>query len=142
MIAVGQTDAFLAKLDGNGAHLWSKRFGDASYQIGKSVAVSTAGEIALVGMFDGTIDLGDGQLVGAGGKDAFLGRFSASGAHLWSKRFGGGGDQSPCGVTIDGSGSVVVLGDFDGTIDLGGGPLSGDNQDLFLGKLSAAGNPL
>lgn len=67
----------------------------------------------------------------------------ACGAHLWSKRFGEGGEQRASGVAIDAAGNVVFVGAFVESMDLGGGPLfSQGEQDLFLAKFSPAGELL
>jgi hypothetical protein len=65
---------------------------------------------------------------------------AALGDHLWSDGYDAGD-----AVAVDGSGHIVVLGTFFGTIDLGGGPLSAGNflgGDLFLARFDAAGNHL
>jgi hypothetical protein len=61
--------------------------------------------------------------------------------HLLSQRFGGVIDQLGVGVAVDGSGNVVVTGEFEGTVDFGGGPLtSTGSYDIFLAKFDEAGN--
>ena len=59
-----------------------------------------------------------------------------SGAHLWSKRFGGNSDNDNVGpAVIDAEGNVVVTGHFSGTTDFGGGALtSAGLQDIFVAK--------
>jgi hypothetical protein len=44
-------------------------------------------------------------------------------------------------IAIDADGNGFVTGSFSGALDLGGGPLSGQ-QDLFLMKIDASGTPL
>ncbi len=39
-------------------HLWSKRFGAASFDRGDSVAVDSAGNVLVTGYFLGTVDFG------------------------------------------------------------------------------------
>jgi hypothetical protein len=46
-------------------------------------------------------------------------------------------------VAVDGAGNVLLTGDFDGTVDFGGGPLtSAGSDDIFVAKLDAQGNHL
>jgi hypothetical protein len=45
--------------------------------------------------------------------------------HQWSKRFGDSDFQSGQAVAMDGSGDVFVTGRLFGSVDFGGGPLSG-----------------
>jgi uncharacterized protein (AIM24 family) len=141
--ALGNKDIFLLKLDANGAHLWSSRFGDAMDQHGESVAVDGAGNVLVTGSFSGAVDFGGGTLQGLGNKDIFLLKLDANGAHLWSKSFGDSGLQDGKSIAVDGSGNVLVTGLFTGTIDFGGVPLkSAGGSDLFVAKLDANGNPL
>jgi hypothetical protein len=66
-------------------------------------------------------------------------RECAAGAHVWAKRFGDGNAQGGWAVATDGGGDVVVGGEYEGTIDFGGGSLpNATNVDGFVAKL--AGN--
>lgn len=147
LTSLGGDDIFLAKLDLNGNHLWSKRFGHVSDQRPGSgdapVASDPLGNILLTGQFKGTADFGGVPVSSSGGSDIFLAKFDPNGNHLWSKRFGDGANQSGTATATGASGDVLVTGFFDGTIDLGGGPLtSAGAADIFLAKFDANGNHL
>jgi hypothetical protein len=46
-------------------------------------------------------------------------------------------------VAFDGAGNIIVAGNFEGTMDLGGGPMtSAGASDLFVGKLDSTGKHL
>ena len=138
--SAGGQDAFLAKLDDGGMHVWSKRFGDVSYQAARAVAVDSAANTLMTGYFSGSVDFGGGPLSSTAGENIFLAKFDAGGAHAWSKRFGDGGIQTGSGVALDAAGNVVLTGDFGAQLDFGGGPLqSGGASDVFLAKLDADG---
>lgn len=63
--------------------------------------------------------------------------------HQWSKRFGDSDFQSGQAVAMDGSGDVFVTGRLFGSVDFGGGPLSGiGGADIYLAKFDAFGNHL
>src|SRR6185503_4308020 len=50
--------AFLAKLSSaDGSHIWCKNFGSMSKSQGNGLAIASNGDIALVGDFDGGLDL-------------------------------------------------------------------------------------
>ena len=70
--AVGGDDIYVAKLDGAGKYLWSRRFGDSLVQTAKSVAASKDGNVLLAGNHDGIVDFGGGPRTNTGGPDAFL----------------------------------------------------------------------
>ncbi len=137
-------DVFLAKFDTRGNHLWSQRFGDTTHdQTGQSVAIDPSGNILLAGEFTGTIDVGGGLMTSAGGTDIFLAKFSPGGEHVWSQRFGDWALQTIKAVTTDESGNVICTGEFESTVNFGGGPLTCvggmDDADIFLAKFDEAG---
>ncbi len=109
MTSAGGTDAFVAVFDKTGTHLWSKTFGDAVAQAGKSVAFGPMGEVILAGDNAGVIDLGNGPHTTAGGTDVFLASFDANGAPLWSKELGDASTQVAKSVATDSVGSIVLL---------------------------------
>jgi hypothetical protein len=126
-------DVFIAKLNSGGGHLFSNSFGDEAIQHSKALAVSTVGEIIVTGSFGGTIDFGGGPLTAESASEAFLAKFSATGDHLWSKRFG---EIFLDHVFIDGSDSTLVTGWLQGTTELGGGSLvSAGSDDVVVAKL-------
>ena len=126
-------DIFVATFDADGNHIWSRRFGDVSCcQVGSSVAADGVGDVVVTGNFAGTVDFGGGSLTSAGGSDIFVAKLDAGGSHMWSKRFGAGAGVS---VATDGLGDVVIAGEFGGTVDFGGGPLtSAGISDIFVAK--------
>ena len=69
-------DVFVAKYDGSGNHLWSKRFGDSLYEIGDSVATDASGNVVITGRFEGSVDFGGGLLTSAGYSDIFLAKYA------------------------------------------------------------------
>ncbi|MFS8067605.1 MAG: SBBP repeat-containing protein, partial [Byssovorax sp.] len=140
LASAGNKDVFVAKLDPGGAHLWSKRFGDADVQYARSVAVDSAGNVIITGNFNGTIDFGGSSFVSGGGGDIFLAKLDANGAHVWSKAFGDANVQDTTSVAVDASGNMLITGSFLGTVYFGGGPLpSLGLSDMFLAKLDADG---
>lgn len=141
LVSAGEGDVYLAKLAPDGAHLWSARYGDAAQQEGQNAVVHpTTGAIALTGNFRGTLDLGGDPLVSAGDKDVFVAVFEADGTHVWSRGFGDLASQLGEDIDFTPDGGVVVVGDYAGTIDLGGGPLvAGDISDTFVAKFTATG---
>jgi uncharacterized protein (AIM24 family) len=140
LTSAGSTDIYLAKFTTAGAHVWSKRFGDSAGQLTKSVTTDTAGNVIITGSINGTTDFGGGTLTSAGLGDAFIAKFSSTGAHVFSKRFGDSADQLATGVKVDAAGNVVFTGYYASTIDLGGGLFTTTGgADIFLAKLSPTG---
>jgi FlgD Ig-like domain len=133
LTGAGALDVYVAKLDANGAHLWSNEWGDADYQTPGSIATAPSGDVFITGSLNGTVDFGGGPLVSAGNQDVFIAQFSSVGSHKWSRSYGDAAkyQQGAC-VTADFENHVIMCGGFQGVIDFGGGPLTGNSFDAFL----------
>ncbi|WP_199693452.1 SBBP repeat-containing protein [Sorangium cellulosum] len=75
LVAAGGVDLPLIKLAPDGAHVWSKLFGDDRNQTSKAVAMLPSGETILGSDIEGGIDVGAGTLYSSGGSDVLLARF-------------------------------------------------------------------
>jgi len=138
LITAGGSDAFIAKFNGSGTHVWSKNFGDVSSQEVDALA-SVNGDVYATGTYFGTINLGGVDLPSAGLTDIFLARFSSSAAHQWSKNFGDAMSQNGVDVDADVTG-VYLLANFQGGVNFGGGTLSSaGSQDVAIARFSTAG---
>ena len=126
--------------------LWAKVLGDSGAQSATAVAVDAAGNVYVAGGVDGAIDLGGGALVSAGGTDIFVAKFSETGQHIWSERFGAGGQQLVSGLAVDATGNVTITGHYDGAFSIGGSsllvgaPFFADHPG-FVARLDATGAP-
>jgi hypothetical protein len=141
--AGGTTDVYVAKFDTNGNYVWAQNYGDSNYQGATSVAVDSANNIIVVGFEAGTINFGCGALTSAGGDDAFVAKLSPTGTCLWSQRFGDTAYQQADGVVVDSADNIIVVGEYAGTINLGGATLTSlGADDIFLAKFSPSGAPL
>ena len=140
MGSAGDQDIFLVKLTSAGAHLWSKRFGNSLTDKPEGVAVDGNGNLIMTGMIQGTVDFGGGPLANVSWiADAFVAKFTGTGSHVWSKRFGGADADTGYAVAARSNGDVVATGTFQATADFGGGALtSAGYQDIFLVELSSA----
>lgn len=139
-LVAGDNDIFIAKYDAGGTHLWSQRFGGTGGDFAMAIAANSAGNIAVTGFFQNTVDFGGGNLVSAGGNDAFVASYDANGTHLWSRRFGDTLPDVGNGVAINGAGDVVVTGFFQGSTDFGAGTVTSAGQnDIFIAKYHADG---
>ncbi len=140
LTSAGQGDIFLAKYTGAGTTLWARRFGGLYADVGYGVAVDAADNIVVTGTYYGPTDFGGGALPSAS-FDAFLAKFAPTGAHVWSKHFGGTLGDEGHGVAVDAAGNVFVTGIFQNTADFGGGPFTSlGGNDIFLAKYGPAGD--
>ncbi|WP_437689672.1 SBBP repeat-containing protein [Sorangium sp. So ce176] len=133
----GETDAVVAAFRADGTHLWSHTYGDGEEQRALGVAVDGAGNVLVVGEFEGRIDFKKRLLTSNGGFDAFVAKLAPTdGETLWATSFGDGGEQRAAAVAVDPLGNIALTGHFSGSIDLGGPPLtSSTGQDALVAKL-------
>lgn len=123
LVSAGMRDVYVAKLDANGQHLWSRRFGHMDSQSVSGLAVDAAGNVILSG------SLGFGT---------YIIKLDPDGAHLWTNNVLAGAPTPE--VAIDSAGNVLLAGYFQDTLDFGGGPLlSSGDWDVYVAKLAASG---
>lgn len=140
LTSAGAKDIFVAKFDEDGVHQWSKRFGDASDNVARSVATDPFGYVIVAGDFFGTVDFGGGALTSAGFGDIFIVKFDAAGVHQWSKRFGDSFGQNAHGVATNSDSDAIITGALAGTVNFGGSDLtSAGGVDIFVAKFNSEG---
>ena len=131
-----------------GDHVWSLRFGDATFDDGAGVAADAMGDILLTGTFHGSIDFGGPTMASAGDQDIYLAKLDGSGNHLWSQRFGNTASDLVSRPAMDGSGNLLITGGVTGLVDFGGGvvgpidPAGLPDLDIFVAKYDDDGNHL
>ena len=133
------TDVFAARFDADGNHVWSSSYGDASGQFGQTIRVDAGGNMFLTGDFAGTIDFGGASLTATGPNEIYLAKLDAGGNHLWSRQFAGSQAEMYDDMITSPEGSVLVAGQFWGTLDFGGGPRVSDQYDAFVATYDADG---
>jgi hypothetical protein len=139
VVSAGSVNAFAAKYDTNGLHVWSRRLGGSDNETAYAVTADVSGNIIVTGEFIGSADFGGGPLVSAGWRDIFVVKYDANGAHQWSQRYGSDSADTGLAVAADATGSVFVAGEFQLTVDFGGGNLVAQGMDIFVAKYDANG---
>lgn len=135
------SDIFLAKFDADGAHLWSKSFGEAGSNKGTGITFDAAGDVYMTGHFDESIDFGGETLTGSN-KWIFVAKLDATGEHVWSRTFASENDRGQgtgYGLAVDPAGSAYVTGEFTRTVDFGTGTVTAEEErveDMFLLRLA------
>lgn len=134
----GGTDIFLVKYSPTGTPLWSKSFASISSDNAFSVATDASGSVLLGGNFYGSVNFGGGVLTSSSFQDAFLAKYSSTGAHLFSSQFGGGGSEtfysnSVRAIATDANGDVLAAGNFISSASFYGTTLTPAGlEDIFL----------
>jgi hypothetical protein len=134
---------FVVKLDGSGNVLWAKQIPMPASQTVPQVAANGAGDVVVTGVGDGSIDFGGGA-VNLGGAP-FIVKYAASGQHVYSRRLTAATSDASStagtlGVALAPSGKAVVVGDYSGSPDFGGGALPQSYLGAYLIEVDATGN--
>lgn len=141
--SAGGNDWFLAKLSGSGSVIWAKRWGGSSEDLLDALAIGSDGGLVATGRFSGSASFGGASLTANGTVDMVVVKYDgATGAHVWSRSFGGAYDDAASAVAIDGANNVLFTGYIRGVVDFGGGALRtpyDSDLDVFVCKLSSAG---
>ena len=151
--SAGNSDIFISKYDASGNYVWAKRLGGTTGDEGYGIALDGSGNLHVTGYFQSSsadFDPGAGtaNLSTAGGRDVFIAKYDASGNYIWAKQMGGTNDDNGYGIALDGSGNVLVAGDFLSSIvdfDPGAGTANlstAGSTDIFAAKYDASGNYL
>ncbi|MBZ5712961.1 Hint domain-containing protein [Nannocystis pusilla] len=158
---LGSADAegiYLARFDDTGAHQWSREIEGIAARTARlsnvKVAVDPAdGSVVLAASYIGDLEIDGTTLEWVEGSetvgdveqptaDAFIARFDAAGSLTALRRFGDAGDERVAAVAVGPTGTMLLAGDFTGSIDLGNGAIaSAGAEDLFLVRLDSAGVP-
>jgi len=155
LTSLGREDAFLLKLDSEGNYLWARGIGSTRDDAARGVVINPFGdEVIVVGEFSGTLVLDPadpaGSLPSEGRRDVFVAAFNPDGSFNRGQRFDSdllGGINA---VAMDTDGTVIIGGEFSGTVDFdildGGTPLTaagdGRDSDGFVAALTREGEPL
>ena len=109
----GNFDAFLTKFSSAGALSWSTYYGGNYDDEAYGVSTDVSGNVYITGYTTSTKLLassGAYQTSFGGAEDAFLAKFSSSGALSWSTYYGGSGDENGSGVSTDDSANIYITG--------------------------------
>jgi hypothetical protein len=125
----GQTasaSAFVRKYTSAGAEVWTQQFlmPGAVFTMATGVAIEPTGNILVSGT----------MVVASGTFGAFVRKFDASGAEVWTTQFGSNIVSQVYGVAVDPLGNVLVVGIANGSLGLSVG-----GQDAFVRKYSGSG---
>lgn len=135
---VGESDAFVVKLDGNGNLLWHSFLGSHESDNGKSIEIDDGGNLYIAGNSHGTWGMPANAY--AGGDDAYIAKVdNHSGKLLWNTFLGSEYDDDGNGIATDPSGNIYMVGE---SYANWGTPRTAHSQnlkDIFIAKLDGNG---
>jgi hypothetical protein len=139
LASAGGQDAFVVKLFDGGGVQWAKRIGGPYDDRIKGLVPMADGGAVIVGTFDGQVDFGGKSLTSIAGPDAFVARLDPAGAAAWVLQLENADARS---VAIGDAGDLIVAGDFTGTTAIGPIMLATAKDDLFVARITQAGDPV
>jgi hypothetical protein len=146
LMAEGQVDAFLAKLDAGGSPLWARSFGGPGTHKARAVAVDAMGNVVVTGNYAmGDINLGDIQLIAPydDTEDGFVAKIGPDGDPLWARAIAGDGVEGGYAIMADSAGDVIVGGQGKGGLIIADAETAGnEGNGALLFKLDGQSGDL
>jgi hypothetical protein len=150
VLAAQKCDGYLAQLDADGAHLWSRSFGSGHPTCQRPAALAMADDdaVVLAGGYYGPVTLsGDNadKLPSADSAEVLLARFSSNGEHLFSRGYASTSNQYASGVALGPSWDIFMVGSFGKQVNFepdnpDAALVSAGSGDMFLAQLRADGD--
>ncbi len=138
----GVTDVFISKTTPQGVYEWAIKAGGTGSDRSLAICADDAGNSYVTGFYYGTATFESETITSLGVQDIFIAKYDNNGALVWVKSAGGSGSDIGNGIAVDGSGNVVVTGEFAGNASFGSQTLASMNGsvDIFTVRLDANGN--
>lgn len=113
----GTGDIFVSKFASDGMFRWAGNAGGSSGDRGYGIAVDSAGNVYVSGDVQGTADFDPStnvaNIVGRGGYEAVVFKWSSAGAYVWAREISSIGTDRSYDLIVAPSGAVYVSGFFD-----------------------------
>jgi hypothetical protein len=136
LTSAGATDVLVARFGADGAPAWALRLGGPGADSAHAITAWDT-RLAMVGHFDGNVDLGQAYLEAP---SSFVIALDDGGALQWVRA---PGPQTTLQAVAADTGALYVAGHFQGTVQLGAEALDSQGQsDAFLGRLDDQGTPV
>lgn len=121
-VAIGDTNAFILRVDGEGRSIWSRSLSGEGPNVARAVAGSADGGVLVAGDFAGSVDLDPGSGSDThrsrGLTDMFAARLDSEGELVWSWVGGGEMLDQLNGAAFERSGEIWLAGLFMGDVEV------------------------
>ena len=137
----GGSDIMVVRYDADGNVINARDFGGSSSDAGGSLVKLSDGYVLSGYLGGGSAEnFGSGATLSSVGGDGFIAKFNTNHTVAWKKLLGGTSGDYVTGIARMPDNGVVAVGQFGGTINLGGSNLSSaGNEDIFLVRYAADG---
>lgn len=142
----GQNDAFIMKINNNGALQWWDHTIGAGSEFFYDVAVNPAGDAYVTGKFAGSMNVQGAYYFASPASvyDMCVVKYNGStGGFAWARQTNSqfGGNSSGSRICVDGTGNTYVLGNFgEGYTTFGDYTIYGTFNDYFVSRLDELSN--
>jgi hypothetical protein len=137
----GPSEAFVARLSPAGELVWARALGSQGRDFASAVAVDTAGNIIVLGGFEGRMEFAGSVLRSRGMSDLFVASYAPDGKESWARSLGGPSWELAASLAVDLNGDILVAGAFDHTLAIGDRVLeSAGDADAFVVRLAPDGS--
>lgn len=123
-----------------GAEQWARTITGTTTAYYGDAVTDAAGNLYVVGTFDGNGAAGGTLLTSAGGTDAVVVSYSPQGAFRWQQQSGSATNEMAFSIRLDNAQHLHIAGSFIGTAQLGSTTLTGQssvNVNVLLAQLAA-----
>ena len=121
LIANGNGDVFVLKLNSTGDFIWANSFGGRFINTATGITTENTGKIFLSGYFGATTDFFPGNAIynqtSNGDLDLFLLKMDEAGNVLWADTYGADENDYSTGIYVDDLGGIYCTGMFRSTVD-------------------------
>ncbi|TSJ48015.1 gliding motility-associated C-terminal domain-containing protein [Fluviicola chungangensis] len=129
---------------------WSQTWGASTFSQttneAADIELNSLNESYVAGYFSGQTSFGPSTSLSSsqGNTDAYVAKYTTSGALLWVKQFGGLAADKAVDLAVGPDQNIVVTGQFFGSVTFGSTTLvsNSNSKDIFIVKLDPAGNVL
>lgn len=135
-ITTNSADFFIAKYNSSGVISWITNSNIAGADLANGIKLFN-NYIYLTGYFNGTVSIGDNQLISGGGKEAFIASFDNTGTPIDANYSSGALDNVGENIEIDSKGNTYVSGYLYSAATIFNATTINNadaNPDLFLAK--------
>jgi hypothetical protein len=137
VVATGNTSAWVVAYTSAGVYRWQKTYlGSTGATHATAVSGGSSG-VVVGGHFQGTVDFGDAIPVApTGTRSLYIVKYDAAGAMLFKQIFHPTTTATLLGA-VQANNTLGITGNFQGSINFGGGALTGGgNDDMFFARFA------